>query len=98
MTTDTDLLLAVDLQNDFCPGGALGVARGDEVLAPINRIGRRFAHVGLTQDWHPRDHSSFASQHDGRSPFETITLDYGEQTLWPHHFLQGTPGAEVHSP
>jgi nicotinamidase/pyrazinamidase len=96
MTGDTDLLLAVDLQNDFCPGGALAVPRGDEVVAPINRIGRRFAHVALTQDWHPRDHRSFASQHAGRRPFETITLPYGEQTLWPDHCVQGTPGAAFH--
>ena len=96
MTGDTDLLLAVDLQNDFCPGGALAVPRGDEVLAPINRIGRRFAHVALTQDWHPRDHRSFASQHAGRRPFETITLAYGEQTLWPDHCVQGTAGAAFH--
>ena len=96
MTGDTDLLLVVDVQNDFCPAGALAVARGDEVLAPINRIGRRFAHVALTQDWHPGDHSSFASQHAGRRPFETIALDYGEQTLWPDHCVQGTKGAEFH--
>jgi len=96
MIGDTDLLLVVDVQNDFCPAGALAVARGDEVLAPINRIGRRFAHVALTQDWHPGDHSSFASQHAGRRPFETIALDYGEQTLWPDHCVQGTKGAEFH--
>src|SRR5260221_1483722 len=96
MTGDTDLLLAVDLQNDFCPGGALAVPRGDEVVAPINRIGRRFAHVALTQDWHPRDHHSFASQYAGRRPFETITLGYGKQTLWPDHCIQGTPGAAFH--
>src|SRR5258708_11539506 len=96
MTGDTDLLLAVDVQNDFCPGGALAVPRGDEVVAPINRIGRRFAHVALTQDWHPRDHHSFASQYAGRRPFETITLSYGEQTLWPDHCIQGTFGAAFH--
>jgi nicotinamidase/pyrazinamidase len=93
---DTDILLVVDVQNDFCPGGALAVAGGDEVLAPINRVGRRFAHVGLTQDWHPPDYRSFASQHDGRSPFETVLLDYGEQTLWPDHCVQGSPGAAFH--
>jgi nicotinamidase/pyrazinamidase len=96
MTGDSELLLVVDVQNDFCPTGALAVPRGDEVLAPINRIGRRFAHVVLTQDWHPRDHRSFASQHAGRRPFETIVVDYGEQTLWPDHCVQGTPGAEFH--
>jgi nicotinamidase/pyrazinamidase len=66
------------------------------VLAPINRIGRRFAHVALTQDWHPRDYRSFASQHAGRRPFETIALSYGEQTLWPDHCIQGTTGAAFH--
>jgi nicotinamidase/pyrazinamidase len=96
MIRDSDILLVVDVQNDFCPGGALAVAQGDEVLAPINRIGRRFTHVGLTQDWHPPDHRSFASQHAGRNPFETIMLDYGEQTLWPDHCVQGSPGAEFH--
>ncbi len=96
MTGDTDLLLVIDVQNDFCPGGALAVPRGDAVLAPINRIGRRFAHVALTQDWHPRDHRSFASQHAGRRPFETIALPYGEQTLWPDHCIQGTAGAAFH--
>ena len=96
MTLDTDLLLVVDVQNDFCPDGALAVPRGDEVLAPINRIGRRFAHVALTQDWHPGDHRSFASQHAGRRPFETITLPYGEQVLWPDHCVQGTQGAALH--
>lgn len=96
MTGDSDLLLVVDLQNDFCPGGALAVSRGDEVLAPINRIGRRFAHVALTQDWHPRDHRSFASQHVGRRPFETIAVAYGDQTLWPDHCVQGTKGADFH--
>jgi nicotinamidase-related amidase len=96
MTGDSDLLLVVDVQNDFCPEGALAVPRGDDVLAPINRIGRRFAHVVLTQDWHPKDHRSFASQHAGRRPFETIAFDYGDQTLWPDHCVQGTPGAEFH--
>src|SRR6266851_1613938 len=96
MTGDTDLLLVIDVQNDFCPSGALAVPRGDEVLAPINRIGRRFAHVALTQDWHPGDHRSFASQHAGRRPFETITLAYGEQILWPDHCIQGTEGAAFH--
>jgi nicotinamidase/pyrazinamidase len=96
MIGDSDVLLVVDVQNDFCPAGALAVPRGDEVLAPINRIGRLFDHVVLTQDWHPRDHRSFASQHSGRRPFETIALDYGDQTLWPDHCVQGTPGAAFH--
>ena len=96
MTSDSDLLLVVDVQNDFCPSGALAVPGGDQVLAPINRIGRRFAHVALTQDWHPRDHRSFASQHAGRTAFETVALDYGAQTLWPDHCVQGTEGAQFH--
>lgn len=96
MTGDSDLLLAVDMQNDFCPGGALAVPGGDEILPLINRIGRRFAHVALTQDWHPRDHRSFASQHAGRLPFETIALSYGAQTLWPDHCVQGSEGAAFH--
>jgi nicotinamidase/pyrazinamidase len=96
MASDSDFLLVVDVQNDFCPGGALAVQRGDEVVAPINRIARRFAHVGLTQDWHPPDHRSFASQHPGRRPFETIALDYGDQVLWPDHCVQGTAGAAFH--
>jgi nicotinamidase/pyrazinamidase len=96
MIGDADLLLVVDVQNDFCPAGALAVPGGDEVLQPINRVGQRFPHVVLTQDWHPRDHRSFASQHAGRRPFETIALSYGEQTLWPDHCVQGTPGAAFH--
>jgi nicotinamidase/pyrazinamidase len=96
MTGDSDLLLVVDMQNDFCPGGALAVPGGDELLPLINRIGRRFAHVALTQDWHPRDHRSFASQHAGRRPFETIALSYGAQTLWPDHCVQGSEGAAFH--
>jgi nicotinamidase/pyrazinamidase len=96
MTGDSDLLLVVDMQNDFCPGGALAVPGGDEMLPLINRIGRRFAHVALTQDWHPRDHRSFASQHAGRRPFETIALSYGAQTLWPDHCVQGSDGAAFH--
>jgi nicotinamidase/pyrazinamidase len=93
MPTDSDLLLVIDVQNDFCPGGALAVAGGDQVGPPINTLGRRFAHVALTQDWHPADHLSFAAQHPGRQPFETIALAYGEQTLWPVHCVQDSPGA-----
>ena len=96
MTGDSDLLLVVDMQNDFCPGGALAVPGGDDVLPLINRIGRCFAHVALTQDWHPGDHRSFASQHAGRRPFETIALSYGAQTLWPDHCVQGSEGASFH--
>lgn len=92
----TDILLIVDVQPDFCPGGALAVPDGDAVIEPINALARRFAHVAATQDWHPPGHISFASSHAGRAPFETITLGYGRQTLWPDHCVQGTPGAALH--
>jgi len=94
--TETDVLLVIDVQNDFCPGGALAVARGDEVVPVVNRLGAHFAHVVLTQDWHPRAHHSFASVHPGVKPFETIALPYGPQTLWPDHCVQNTPGAALH--
>ena len=91
-----DLLLIIDVQNDFCPGGALAVADGDAVVPVINRLIERFDHVVLTQDWHPSGHSSFASSHPGAAPFETIAMPYGPQTLWPDHCVQGTTGAEFH--
>ena len=91
-----DALLIVDVQNDFCPGGALAVPEGDAVLAPIHRIAPLFADIVLTQDWHPAGHISFAANHPGSKPFETIVLPYGEQTLWPVHCVQDTPGAEFH--
>lgn len=91
-----DVLVVVDVQNDFCPGGALAVPRGDEVIAPILRAAQRFEHVVLTQDWHPRGHVSFASSHADRKPLETIAMPYGEQVLWPDHCVQGTWGAELH--
>jgi len=94
--TDRDLLLVVDMQNDFCPGGALAVPGGDEIVSAVNRLARAFAHVILTQDWHPPGHSSFASAHPGRQPFETVEMPYGEQILWPDHCVQGTPGAAFH--
>jgi nicotinamidase/pyrazinamidase len=93
---DNDVLVVVDVQNDFCPGGALAVPRGDEVVPVINRLAGRFANVVLTQDWHPAGHSSFASVHPGRRPFEIITASYGPQALWPDHCVQGTPGADFH--
>ena len=96
MMADQDLLLVVDVQNDFCPGGALAVARGDEVVPAINRLARGFGHLVMTQDWHPSGHHSFASSHPGAEPFQTIRMAYGEQTLWPDHCVQGTPGAEFH--
>ena len=93
---DNDLLLIIDVQNDFCPGGALAVADGDAVVPVINRLAERFAHIALTQDWHPRGHSSFATSHPRSAPFETISMPYGQQTLWPNHCVQGTPGAAFH--
>lgn len=92
-----DLLLVIDLQNDFCPGGALAVPDGDGIVTLVNRLGQRFPDVALTQDWHPPGHSSFASSHDGKAPFETVELSYGTQVLWPDHCVQGTPGAQFHS-
>jgi nicotinamidase/pyrazinamidase len=91
-----DVLIVIDVQNDFCPGGALAVPRGDEVIAPIHRAAKHFAHIVLTQDWHPRDHISFAASHVGKQPFDSIGLGYGTQTLWPSHCVQGTRGAEFH--
>jgi nicotinamidase/pyrazinamidase len=92
-----DLLLVVDVQIDFCPGGALAVPRGDEVVPIINRLAGKFTHVGLTQDWHPRGHVSFASAHKGKEPLQKIALPHGEQILWPDHCVAGTTGAEFHS-
>jgi nicotinamidase/pyrazinamidase len=88
-----DVLLVVDIQNDFLPGGALAVPDGDAVIPVINRIAARFANVVLTQDWHPPGHVSFASRH-GREPFSMIELPYGRQVLWPDHCVQGAPGAQ----
>src|SRR5262245_41414522 len=89
--SDGDILLVIDVQNDFCPGGGLAVPDGDAVVPVINRLARRFPHVVLTQDWHPPGHSSFASSHAGRQPFETVSAAYGPQVLWPDHCVQGTP-------
>jgi nicotinamidase/pyrazinamidase len=93
---DDDLLLIIDVQNDFCPGGALAVNDGNAVVPIINRISRRFRHIAVTQDWHPSGHSSFASSHPTSAPFETIAMPYGRQTLWPDHCVQGTAGAAFH--
>ena len=90
---ENDVLLVVDVQNDFCPGGNLPVPEGDHVVPVINALARRFRHVVLTQDWHPAAHKSFASSHAGRQPYETIEVAYGAQVLWPDHCVQGTPGA-----
>lgn len=92
---DADVLIVVDVQNDFLPGGALAVANGDKVIDPINRLMRRFAHVVLTQDWHTPGHISFASSHAGKMPFSTVELSYGTQVLWPDHCVQGTRGAAL---
>lgn len=89
-------LLIVDVQNDFCPGGALEVPNGDEIVPTINKLADSFDHVIQTQDWHPEGHSSFASSHDGKKPFETIEMPYGEQVLWPDHCVQGSRGADFH--
>lgn len=97
MITEQDVLAVIDMQNDFCPGGALAVPGGDMLVPIINRLARRFAHVILTQDWHPRGHLSFASSHPGKKPFDTIDLPYGSQTLWPEHCVQQTPGAAFHA-
>ena len=91
-----EVLLVVDVQNDFMPGGALAVAHGDEVVLVVNRLARAFSHVALTQDWHPASNVSFAANHAGRTPFETMALPYGEQVLWPVHCVQNTPGAALH--
>ncbi len=94
-------LIVVDVQNDFCPAGALAVANGDRVVPPINALSNLFSNIILTQDWHPSEHVSFADNQPGKSPFETIPLSYGNQTLrqtlWPAHCVQGTHGAEFHA-
>jgi len=92
--TERDTLLVVDLQNDFLPGGALAVPDGHAVVPLVNRLAARFGHVVLTQDWHPTAHRSFASSHPGKAQFDSVTLDYGPQVLWPDHCVRGTRGAE----
>jgi nicotinamidase/pyrazinamidase len=93
---DDDVLLIIDVQNDFCPGGALAVADGDAVVPVVNRLAEKFNHVVLTQDWHPSGHSSFATSHPGAAPFASIAMPYGPQTLWPDHCVQGSAGAAFH--
>jgi nicotinamidase/pyrazinamidase len=93
---DPRVLIIVDVQNDFCPGGALAVPQGDAIIPAVNRLAGEFAHVVLTQDWHPPGHASFASTHPGHQPFETVKFDYGPQTLWPEHCIQGSTGAAFH--
>jgi len=89
-------LLVIDVQNDFCPGGALAVAGGDEIVPLVNRLAAGFSTVVITQDWHPADHVSFAAQHEGAAAFGSVELDYGRQTLWPTHCVMGTAGAALH--
>ena len=93
---DSDVFVVVDMQNCFVPGGSLAVKGGDEIVPLVNRLARRFRHVVLTQDWHTSDHVSFASQHSGKKPFDTVALPYGTQVLWPDHCVQGTAGSLLH--
>lgn len=92
-----DALIVIDVQNDFCPGGALAVAGGDEIISQVNGLMEEFQTVVLTQDWHPLSHASFAANHPGAAPFSLITMPYGPQVLWPTHCVQGTGGAEFHA-
>ena len=96
MRPSHEALVVIDVQNDFCPGGALEVPDGDAIVPGINALMREFCAVVLTQDWHPAGHSSFASQHSGKAPMETVEMPYGTQILWPDHCVQGTPGAAFH--
>ncbi len=96
MRPASDALIVIDVQNDFCPGGALAVENGDAVVAPINAMLEDFGVRVLTQDWHPEDHQSFAALHPGAEPFTMTEMDYGPQVLWPTHCVQGTPGAAFH--
>ena len=93
---NSDALLVIDVQNDFCPGGRLAVTEGDAIVPIINTLIAQFKHVILTQDWHPTGHRSFASAHAGKEPFSTTTMSYGQQTLWPDHCIQGSDGAQFH--
>lgn len=97
MRAPTQALIVIDVQNDFCPGGALAVAGGDQIIARINRLMTEFATVVLTQDWHPGDHASFAANHPGAQPFSLTQMPYGPQVLWPVHCVQGTTGAAFHA-
>ncbi|KPP93033.1 MAG: nicotinamidase PcnA [Rhodobacteraceae bacterium HLUCCA08] len=97
MRPATDALIVIDVQNDFCPGGALAVPQGDMIVPGINALMDAFPAVILTQDWHPADHSSFASQHPGKAPMEMVEMPYGPQVLWPDHCVQGSDGAAFHA-
>lgn len=92
----TEALIVIDVQNDFCPGGALAVAGGDEIIDPINALLETASIAVLSQDWHPLDHASFADNHAGQAPFGEVEISYGTQTLWPSHCVQGSGGAEFH--
>ncbi|NBO20692.1 MAG: bifunctional nicotinamidase/pyrazinamidase [Rhodobacteraceae bacterium] len=96
MQAFTNCLIVIDVQNDFCPGGALAVAGGDAILVRINALMDEFSTVVLTQDWHPADHGSFAANHPGAAPFSVTNMPYGPQVLWPTHCVQDTPGAAFH--
>jgi nicotinamidase/pyrazinamidase len=96
MPADRHALIVIDLQADFCPGGALAVSGGDAIVGRVNALMAQAGTVVLTQDWHPAGHASFASSHPGRAPFETVAMPYGPQVLWPDHCVQGTPGAAFH--
>jgi nicotinamidase/pyrazinamidase len=96
MHDETDALIVVDVQNDFCPGGALAVPGGDEIVPRVNALMADFAHIVLTQDWHPPGHGSFASSHPAAKPYDVIDMRYGRQTLWPDHCVQGSAGAAFH--
>ncbi|MEP3279794.1 MAG: bifunctional nicotinamidase/pyrazinamidase [Stappiaceae bacterium] len=95
--TKADALIVIDIQNDFCPGGALAIPNGHEVVEPANRMMEKFQTVVLSQDWHPAGHQSFASSHEGKNPMDMIRMPYGDQILWPDHCIQGSPGAEFHA-
>ncbi len=96
MRPANEALIVIDMQNDFCPGGALAVAEGDTIVPGINALMDEFRAVVLTQDWHPADHLSFASQHEGAAPMSMTEMPYGPQVLWPDHCVQGTQGAAFH--
>ena len=96
MRPANEALIVIDVQNDFCPGGALAVEGGDQIVPGINALMEEFGAIVLTQDWHPAGHSSFASSHDGKNPFDVIEMDYGPQVLWPDHCVQGSKGAFFH--
>lgn len=97
MRAPSEALIVVDIQNDFCPGGSLAVAGGDQIVARVNDLMAEYSCIVLTQDWHPEGHSSFASQHKAAAPFSQIDMPYGRQTLWPDHCIIGTRGAEFHA-